>query len=77
MARPGGPRPKCEADRAYRELIGHPPNETVGGSTLCSPEPPEPRDYPPPPAGSPKFVLCNGHLRDLFAELARLPSAPA
>ncbi len=64
-------RPICEADRAYRDLIGHLSSETRGGVTICSPEPPEARDFPEPPAGSPKYVLCNGHLRDLFDEQAR------
>jgi hypothetical protein len=65
------PRPVCEVDRAYRDLVGHPPAETIGGSNACSPEPPEPRDFPAAPAGEKSYVLCNGHLRDLFAEQAR------
>lgn len=60
------PPPPCEYDRACRELI--PGSSAAAGrpQAPCSPEPPELRDYPPAPAGSPPFRLCNGHLSDLF-----------
>jgi hypothetical protein len=65
------PRPVCDADRAYRDLLGHPRTEIAGSISVCSPEIPEVRDYPAPVRGGARFVLCNGHLRDLFDELAR------
>ncbi|HTP54965.1 MAG TPA: hypothetical protein VML94_08440 [Thermoplasmata archaeon] len=67
-------RPVCEVDRAYRELIGRSPAETSGGSNPCSPEAPEPRSFPAARAGEKQYVLCNGHLRDLFDEQAKLSS---
>ncbi|MFY9716985.1 MAG: hypothetical protein WAK40_03505 [Thermoplasmata archaeon] len=70
-------RPVCEVDRAYRELIGRPPAETTGGSNACSPEAPEPRSFPAAPAGEKEYILCNGHLRDLFDEQAKLSSLNA
>jgi hypothetical protein len=69
-------RPACEVDRAYRDLIGRSPVETKGGSNACSPEAAEPRSFPAPPTGGKSYALCNGHLRDLFDELARLPAKP-
>ncbi len=69
-------RPVCEVDRANRELIGRAPADTVGGSNACSPEAPEPREFPAPRVGTKNFVLCNGHLRDLFDEQARLRARP-
>jgi hypothetical protein len=72
----GGPRrPVCEVDRAYRELLGRVRAGTKDAESRCSPEPPVARDYPAsrPPGG--EYVLCNGHLRDLFDELA-LPPQP-
>lgn len=59
-------RPACEFNRAFRELVGIPPTGPEPPMTPCSPETPEARDYPAPPAGAGKFVLCNGHLSDLF-----------
>ncbi|MCI4339908.1 MAG: hypothetical protein L3J73_01380 [Thermoplasmata archaeon] len=71
-------RPACEAERAYRDLIGRPSSDTRGGANACSPEVPEARDFPAPPPGGSKYILCNGHLRDLFDEQARAaPSAVA
>lgn len=66
------PRPVCEYDRAYRELIG----KAVAPLplTACSPETPEVREYPPPPSGGRQYALCNGHLSDLFD--ARKRSSP-
>jgi hypothetical protein len=73
-ARP--PQPACEVDRAYRDLIGRAPADTLGGANPCSPEPPVAREFPAPfPAGK-NYVLCNGHLRDLFAEQARAAARP-
>lgn len=57
------PRPACDYERAYRELVGGSP---VPPARPCSPEVPEPRAYPAPPAGSTGYALCNGHLSDLF-----------
>ena len=73
------PRPVCEVERAYRELVGRASAETPAGAHPCSPEPAEVREYPLSPSGGPRYVLCNGHLRDLFDEIARLPrpAAPA
>jgi hypothetical protein len=68
-------RAVCDVDRAYRELVGHPRAGTVEGANVCSPEPPEPRDYPASPAAGAKYTLCNGHLRDLFDELGRSRAA--
>jgi hypothetical protein len=72
------PRPTCEVDRAYRELLGRPRSATAEADHPCSPEPPEARDYPAPAPGGKNLVLCNGHLRDLFEEQARArPAIPA
>jgi len=68
------PRPVCEIDRAYRELIGRPRSESTGTSNPCSPEPPEVRDYPASLLQGRNYFLCNGHLRDLFDELGRTPA---
>ena len=68
------PRPVCEADRAYRALLGRPLSDMPGPASICSPETPEARDYPAPAPGQARFVLCNGHLRDLFDEQARARS---
>lgn len=65
------PRPVCEVDRAYLDLIPRPRSETVGAASLCSPEVPELREYPAAPAGARNYVLCNGHLTDLLDEQAR------
>jgi hypothetical protein len=72
------PRAVCEVDRAFWELFGHARAGTTGGSGVCSPEAPEPRDFPAPPAGGTKYTLCNGHLRDVFEEQAhiRTPAVP-
>ena len=66
MALSRGPRPLCEFDRAYRELVSELPTSPARVRSPCSPEPPEGRAYPPPPSGGPNYVLCNGHLSDLF-----------
>ena len=66
-------RQKCEVDRAFRELLGHPRTIPSGTESLCSPEAPELRDYPAPPVPGKGYALCNGHLRDLFDELAHEP----
>lgn len=69
---PGRPnRPVCEVDRAFLELLGRPRSDTPEASSLCSTETPEPREYPASPIPGRPYVLCNGHLRDLFDELAR------
>lgn len=60
------PLPVCEYDKAYRELVSAPPSSPPPARSPCSPEPPEARAYPPPPSGGPEYVLCNGHLSDLF-----------
>jgi hypothetical protein len=61
----------CEAARAFRELTGRVPEMGPGSASECSPERPEPRSYPASPGrGSPPYILCNGHLRDLFAAMA-------
>ena len=65
------PRPVCEVDRAYRDLIGRPRSDTLGGGNPCSPEVPEAREYPAPRPAGKNYILCNGHLRDLFDEQAR------
>ncbi|MGB6501181.1 MAG: hypothetical protein WBG19_07270 [Thermoplasmata archaeon] len=70
-------RPVCEVQRAYRDLIGRAPAETHGGANPCSPEAPELRSFPVAPTGGAEYTLCNGHLRDLFDELSRLPSHSA
>jgi len=73
MAAPRPPRPVCEVDRAFRELLGHPRSDTREAASLCSPEPPVVRDYPATPVPGAAYVLCNGHLRDLFDELSHAP----
>ena len=71
-------RPACEFDRAYHELIGASRPEAGGAASPCSPETPEVRDYPAPRTGAAPYVLCNGHLRDLFDAQSRLaPAVPA
>ena len=74
--------PACEFERAYREMIEDP--HSLLPATPCSPETPEAREYPPAHTGSPRYVLCNGHLSDLFdarersahpSEIARLTPA--
>jgi hypothetical protein len=69
----------CDVDRAIRELTGHPRATDAPGTHECSPEPPELRSYPVPPAGGVAYTLCNGHLRDVFEAVAppRHPTAPA
>ncbi len=69
-------RPGCEIDRAFLELLGRPRSDTPEASSLCSVEPPEPREYPASPIPGRAYVLCNGHLRDLFDELARAHPLP-
>ena len=70
----GGPtRPVCEVDRAFRELLGRPQSSTPEAASVCSPEPPELRVYPAARTPASNYVLCNGHLRDLFDELAQRP----
>ena len=64
-------RPSCEYDRAYKELVSTLEPLAQRSPTPCSPEVPEVRDYPPPPAGRPSYVLCNGHLSDLFTARER------
>lgn len=65
-------RPMCEVDRAFLELLARPRSDTAEASSRCSAEPPEPREYPASPFPGRVYVLCNGHLRDLFEELARV-----
>jgi len=76
MGAPRPARPVCEAPRAYRELLHRPAADAAGPTTECSPEPPEVRDYPAPKGDGARFVLCNGHLRDLFAEQDRERARP-
>ncbi len=71
MAAPRPPRPVCEVDRAFLELVGRPRSETSAASSVCSPEPPELRPFPVPRVGAREYILCNGHITDLFDELAR------
>ncbi|MCI4369885.1 MAG: hypothetical protein L3J81_00985 [Thermoplasmata archaeon] len=75
---PHRPRPVCEVERAYRELVGHGRAGTRDGTSACSPEIPEERSFPAPPDHGTPYTLCNGHLRDLFDEqaLARTPAPP-
>jgi|GEM_PF-6978223 len=63
------PAKTCEFTRAVGELLG--PVVGAPPRSACSPEPPEVRDYPPPRPGSPRYQLCNGHLRDLYEALER------
>lgn len=65
LARPTRAGPVCEFARAHLDFLGTPPKEsqTLG----CSPEPLELRSHPVPPDGSERYVLCNGHLRDLYS----------
>ena len=58
------PRPSCEFERAYRDLV--PLSAPPRPEAACSPETPELREYPLPPEGGRRYSLCNGHLSDLF-----------
>jgi hypothetical protein len=69
---PGRP---CEFERAYADLIAPRLRHVRPAVGACSPEGPEERPFPPAPAGSPAYSLCNGHLRDLFSLLADVRSA--
>jgi hypothetical protein len=69
-------RPLCEVDRAFHELLGRHLSATTETRPLCSPETPAAREYPPARSPGASYVLCNGHLRDLFDELAVAPIPP-
>lgn len=68
------PRP-CEFHRAYLDLASSP--GAPEATSRCSPESPEPRDFPAPPVGTRPYVLCNGHLRDLYDALDRVRQTAA
>lgn len=64
-------RPVCEFKRAHRELLGVEAQSVEDHG--CSPDTPEPRAYPVSVSGGRPFVLCNGHLRDVFSALEHRP----
>jgi len=74
---PHGGRPvrPCEFDRAYADLVAPRSRHARAPVSACSPEDPEERPFPPSPPGSRAYSLCNGHLRDLFADLEEGRSA--
>jgi hypothetical protein len=72
----------CEFDRALEDVLGPAHGPKPEARSNCSPEAPEERDYPLPPAPRQKYFLCNGHLRDLFEAMSRVepldtPTPPA
>ena len=66
--RPTGP---CELRRALVDIEG--PSAALETGP-CSGEAPEERSFPPAPAGTPAYFLCNAHLRDVFSALDRARS---
>ena len=66
--RPTGP---CEIRRALRDIEGAALATPVGA---CSGDAPEERPFPPAPAGTAPYFLCNAHLRDVFSALDRVHS---
>jgi hypothetical protein len=71
---PHGGRPvrPCEFERAYADLLAPRTARPRARAVPCSPESPEERGFPEPPAGARNYSLCNGHLRDLFTGLEEL-----
>jgi hypothetical protein len=67
-------KPICEFARAYLELLGAVPSEAQDHG--CSHEPPESREYPAPRGGEVRYVLCNGHLRDIYSSLENSKPVP-
>ena len=58
----------CEFGQALLDLkmMGSGGNRTSGPVGPCSAEKPVAREHPLPPKSGAPYVLCNGHLRDLF-----------
>jgi hypothetical protein len=72
--RAGLPVPPCEFERAYADLVRPGASRRRPPVAACSGDEPTERSFPPPPPGAKPYTLCNGHLRDLFADLEALRS---
>jgi hypothetical protein len=70
LPRPKGSPQVCQFAGVYFELLGMAPKDSQNHG--CSLEPPEPRDYPAPRGGGGRYVLCNGHLRDIYSSMEEL-----